>query len=269
MNFKLQVLVVTMAANLPHIEQANYPPANGAGYLFSIQNPDGAVFEVPRWMTERPDVEFYEHNDRGICRNRNHALEHARAPLVLMADDDLVYQPSGLEAVIAEYESRPDADYILWHAHSSQNRIYPPSGSLLTGWPRFYCPISVEFSFRTESFRKYGLRWNELAGIGAEVLVCGEEELLFRDMLASGMRGCFVDKIVARHPGKTTSQRLAASEEFIVTKGALLCACRGVAGGIIRLPIEARRSPVSFGRALRWLWRGYRYALNHKRLRNN
>lgn len=266
---KLQVLVVTMAANLPAIEPTNYPPAKGVGYVFSIQNPDGATFEVPRWMTERPDVEFYEHRGRGICRNRNHALSHACAPLVLMGDDDLVYLPSELEAVIAEYETRPDADYILWHALTSQKRIYPRSGSLLTGWPRFYCPISFEYSFRTASFRKYGLRWNELAGIGAEVLVCGEEELLFRDILAAGMRGYFVDKTVARHPGQTTGQRLAASEGFIVTKGALLCACRGVAGGIIRLPIEARRSPVPFCRALRWLWRGYRYALSHKRLRNN
>lgn len=142
MALKLQVLVVTMAANAAAIVEENYPPAAGTGYVFSIQNPGGAPFNPPQWMSDRADVEWLVSDDSGICRNRNNAIRAASAPLILMADDDLVFDPADLSGLIEEYEARPDADYILWHAQTNDKRVLPPSGSRLTLWPQHYSPKS-------------------------------------------------------------------------------------------------------------------------------
>ena len=130
----------------------------------------------------------------------------------------------------------------------------------MTHWPAHYHPVSIEFSFRLEAYRRSGLRWNELAGIGAPYLICGEEELMFRDLLRSGLKGEFVNHTIATHIGPTTSDRFASSAPFMRSKGAIMRACRGAAGALLRLPLEAVRAQAPTLRSLAWLTQGYIYA---------
>jgi len=240
-----------------------YPCSNGVEYIFSIQVPCNQPVTIPPAIGSRSDVSIFIHRDTGITRNRNHAISHASAPYILMADDDLHYTPEALQRVISEYESRADADYILWQADMPDKRTYPPETVGLTGWLRNYHPVSIEFSFRRQALDTAGIRWNELAGIGAPYLICGEEELMFRDLLRSTLRGYYINHTVTVHAKETTSGRLSSSAPFLRTKGAIMRACRGAWQALLRLPVEAHRSEAPFLKSLAWLLQGYAYGCRH------
>ena len=55
---------------------------------------------------------------RGVGKNRNLALIYASADICLLADDDVRYNDDAEEKILAEFESHPDADVIIFHFES-------------------------------------------------------------------------------------------------------------------------------------------------------
>ena len=261
MVLKLQVLICTYGTRLKELRLSNLPQVEGVGYIVAWQNPDG--LPQPEGL-ERKDIELYVFDDRGLSRNRNHALEAATAPLAVISDDYVRLSAEGLRSLIARFESEPSADIIVFRSDTSGVRVYPPDGTeLMRPWPHHH-PMSIEIAFRADSLLGAGIRFNTLAGIGAPVLVAGEEELLLRDARRKGLKIACADICVATHQADTTAERLAADPAFILTKGAIIAATRGPLTALTRYPVEARRAAMPYGRALQALMKGFFYALKHK-----
>ena len=258
---KLQVLICTYGPRLGRIALNDLPQVEGVGYLVSWQNPDG--LPVPDGFG-RSDVELLSFADHGLARNRNHALEATTAPLAMICDDDVSLSAEGLRMLIARFEAQPQADIIIFRSEPPGSRVYPPDGrDLGRPWPHHH-PMSIEIAFRTDSLHSAGIRFNMLAGIGAPVLVAGEEDLLLRDARRRGLGIRFANICVATHPADTTAERLSADPAFVMTKGAIIAATRGPLTALTRYPVEAHRADMPYGRALRALMQGFFYALKHR-----
>lgn len=260
---RLQVLVCTVASRLPHIDASGWPQLPGVSYLVSCQNPDGLTADLSAF-DGRDDIEVALHADRGLSINRNHALDGATAPYVLIADDDTSFHAEGLQEIISIFDAEPTLDYLTVRSEQPESRVYPADGYTFDSPCRGYSPTSIEIALRLESTRRTGLRFNELLGIGAPYLACGEENLLLIDARRRHLAGRFRDIVVATHPDATTSVRQKTAPGVLRAKGAIMRLSRGAAGALIRLPIEANRSGLPFFEALRYLWQGSVYAKTHK-----
>lgn len=259
--YRLQILVCTTADRLPLIDFSLWPQVEGVGYLIACQNPRGKNLKEP----QRSDFEYIEFDNTGLSVNRNQAIAAATAPYIQIADDDTEFVADGLLAIIAAYDADPELDYATFRAVIPGNRVYPPDGYDFAKEYRFYFPISFEITFRRKSLNDNRLRFSELAGLGAPYLCAGEEELLLWHCRKAGLKGRFFDKVIVIHPAETTSVTRSAQPGFLRSKGVLLRVKRSCLGGILRLPVEARRSKVPFFRALTWLLQGYVYSIRNRK----
>ena len=111
----LEVQICTYGLDgLQRAAQMTLPAVDGVRYRICMQNPDGAVIELPEAL-RRPDVDFFQHPTRGLSLNRNAALDRAEADIILIADDDLHYSDAGLRAVIDTFAADPRGADIRLH----------------------------------------------------------------------------------------------------------------------------------------------------------
>lgn len=263
---RIEVLICTYGADGMHrlATAGVFPPAEGVDYVVSWQLPDGDA-DVPRSIASRPDFRVVKTCSYGLSVNRNHALDIATAPICLIADDDLVYDPAAFENLREAYRHNPAADMILSHitADGRKTANYFPSMFDLRKAPRGYYYVSVEISFRLEAVRRSGVRFNEMMGIGAPVLRGGEEEIFMRSLLRKGLRGICIPLVIGNHIGPSTGKRMCREPWFIMTQGAV-ARFRHPRTWMTAIPYRALVATRRYGRNIfanmRLLWQGAMYS---------
>lgn len=260
----LEVLICTYGDRITQIDVAGLPHLDEVAYVVCCQNPEGTA-AVPPALAARPDISVHFFADRGLSVNRNHAFDVATAPYVLISDDDISYSAAGLRAIIEAFGSEEAPDIVTTRSEIPEHHVYPPHGHDLAAPYRFYAPISFEIALRRSALEASGLRFPPLAGIGAPFVQCAEEQFFMRRALAAGLRGKYLDTLVSRHHGPTTCTRSARQAGVVRGKGAFMTADRGIAGAVLRFPLEAWRSAASAPKAFVWLWQGLFYYLRHRR----
>lgn len=218
---KLQVLICTYGrSGLSRVAEASHPEIPGVEYLVCIQD-DGSVtdHDAPKALM-RNDIKFIVSSSIGLSVNRNIAIYHASAPLLLISDDDVDYTEEGLKAVMDGFDNNPEADILTFKYASPSSRKYYPSVSFPLGRPpKGYFASSIEIAMRRESVQ--GKVWfNENFGVRA-IFPSGEEEIFLRDCLDKGLNGIFIPTTIATHTGLTTSERNLMYASRPQTKGAV------------------------------------------------
>lgn len=266
---KLEVLVATFgAAGLRRALAQDWPQVDGVRYLVCCQNPDGDdLLPAAEALHDRGDTVVLFFRDRGLSLNRNHCLRAASAPYLLIMDDDLRLSAEGLKELIAIFETRQELDYVTVYAELAcpGRRQLPPAGhDLSRPWPCYWV-ISFEIALRRSSIERVKAAFSPLAGIGAPVLACGEENLFLHSLMRKGLRGEFSGILIGEHDHETTSERELLNPGVMRAKGAVMRITRGNLAALVRLPLEARRSGQPFFRAFGSLLRGYFYSIKHRR----
>ena len=256
---RLQVQICTLGREgMRRLIAAGHPRVEGVEWLVSWQLPEDSC-PVPDILLERSDFRVIVSRDRGLSRNRNHALDATGAPYILIGDDDVDYTPAGLRQLLSAFESRPDLDVICCR-YTCRGQYVKPYGngefSLLSP-PRGWYPTSFEIALRAGKLR--GLRFNENLGLGAPVCNCGEEDVLLATLLRTGAEGVGLPILIGAHNTPTTGEKLACDARFIFTHGAVMTWLHPRTWPL-RLLAHARRSPLPFLRYLRHSLRGALHA---------
>lgn len=105
---RLEVLCVTMhQQDFSKLEQMHID----SDVLFANQADTTAYQELPHGsFTAR----MITTQTRGVGKNRNLALLHARGDILLLADDDITYAPDYREQVLSAFRQFPDADLVIF-----------------------------------------------------------------------------------------------------------------------------------------------------------
>lgn len=265
---RLEVLVCTFGhEGLERVAHMAAPRVDGVAYTICCQNPDKDNIERQlSALAGRDDMTVHIFNDRGLSLNRNHAFDIATAPYLLISDDDINHYPDGLKAVIETFDCNPTLDIATFRAAMPEKRVFPDSEHKLNKPFRFYNAISFEIAVRRSTLLSHpGLRFSPLAGIGAPRLGSGEEDLFVHHAVRTGLDCRFFPIEILEHPGLTTSVRAGMKPSVIRAKGAVMRIIRGNLPALLRLPVEAYRSPVNFTRALYHLSQGYIYSIIHRK----
>lgn len=263
---RLQILICTYGSDgLRRVAGMQLPDLPGLGYVVSCQDPDGTVGCPSAILPQRDDMELHIHADRGLGLNRRHALGHASAEFVLLADDDLCYDRDALAEAMSLMESHPELDIFAFRYSGPDCKLYPPSRHNLREPFKGYNLTSFELAFRLSAVQAAGVDFSPLLGVGAPYLRAAEESVFTERCLQAGLRGCFFPLTIVRHPGLTTGLRAAADPGVVRSTAAYIYIKYGLCEGLLRSLLLAWRTPVAYPRALVYALQGMAYAVRHRK----
>ena len=252
----LQVLISTYGLDgLARTATMRLPALDGISYLVSLQLPQDTVFDIPESL-RRPDISILPHSDTGLSRNRNYALDHASADVVLIADDDLNYTPGGLQTVLSTFAENPGLAFATFRHTGGDNKQFPETGfSFNEGITPGYYLTSFELALRP-SLLPSDIRFAENVGVGTPYFGSGEENLFLLRLLHSGLQGRYFPLTIVEHPGTTTGVR-RATPAALRGQGAWFHIRYGAVKGLLRLLRDVPRRHAAPLTALRHMLAGY------------
>lgn len=185
----LDVLICSYNKGIVRIADGLLPPQPGVRYVVSYQYTDERYLDlIPAALTTRPDVSLYRYAGKGLSANRNLALDHAQADLVLFADDDTHLLPEAPATIREIFTARPDLDVAFFRAGTYTGKPlkqYPDAESDVHTMPA-YGISSIETVCRRQSIQGR-VRFDERFGLGTKFLTCGEEDIWFEDARRCGL----------------------------------------------------------------------------------
>lgn len=124
---------------------------------------------------------------RGVGKNRNLALIYASADICLLADDDVRYNDDAEEKILAEFESHPDADVIIFHFESDDPTRMLAKYAKTKKWRSPRNPWgAVRIAFRLGAVKKANLWCTTLFGGGC-TFPSGEDSLWLKAARKAGL----------------------------------------------------------------------------------
>lgn len=217
----LDVAIATwQPSGLERVARMCLPQLPGVGYVVSWQEA-GSDPVIPPELACRHDVRVVMCDVAGVSANRNNALRHCTADIVLMGDDDITYFPDGLRKLIAVFEENPALDLATFMYEGSDNKQYPRE-SVKLGWPlpKNFGVSMIEIAVRRQSLR--GLEFDELFGPGAPVWQAAEDEKLLWDARKRGLNCRFYPIRIMRHEGLTTGFQPIRSAGVAAASGRII-----------------------------------------------
>lgn len=142
---------------------------------------------------------------RGVGKNRNTALLHSSADILMFSDDDVVYLDGYAAGVVKAFERLPEADMIIFNCfkHSNNSRPAIKKVSKVRLW-NFMRYGTVRFVIKKEAVLKYNLNFSQLFGGGARYC-SGEDNLFLREALRKNMKVySYPFTILSIKPGSST-----------------------------------------------------------------
>lgn len=198
----LQWLISTYGNGLRNVENILLFPEFGLSYLVSHQDPENQCPELPEYL-DRADVEVLRSQDRGLSKNRNNALKHATADIVVLGDDDIHLHPAYPHHVRGAFKKHPEADVICFQIRTPEGspsyKDYPKLTCPLTHFSQLKTVSSIEIAFRRKSVHEKDIWFDERFGLGASAN-CGEEFLFLAECLRKGLKIIFFPAYVVEHP---------------------------------------------------------------------
>ena len=204
----LNLALITHGADgLRRVEEMNLPHVENVRYVVSWQMHENN--EVPASLAARSDIEIHRLDTPGLSLNRNNAIDHCSADIILFADNDVVYSAEGLKNVIASFEADNSLDMALFKASYPEEKPYPDTDTTLSlPFPKGYYVSSIEIAFRPERIKD--LRCCPALGLGASEMTAGEDDFFVISAIRRGLNVGFVNKEICSHPQDSTGDRVDA-----------------------------------------------------------
>ena len=140
---------------------------------------------------------LYSYQERGLSKSRNRAIEHSRADICAISDDDIRYEDNYEEIIEEGYKKYPDADIIAFYIDNVDPNIRRPKRK--EGKVNFIKSMQIKSSqitFRRKSIINKHIRFDEKIGTGTQ-LYSGEENAFLCDCIRNGLKIYYIPKKIA------------------------------------------------------------------------
>lgn len=237
----LDLAVVTYGSEgIKRVEKLLLDPIPGVSYVVSWQ--DHKDCPLPQSIANRSDVKVVRLEKKGISENRNNAMKHCMADIVLFVDDDMIYTPAGLKKIIETFEKHPDLDVGLFKVDFGNNKPYPAEEiGLKLPFPKNYWVSSVEIAYKNN--RKGNLLCTPFLGIGSPLMGGGEDEFFVISCIKRNLQCRFFPLEIGSHPHSSTGDKV--NDRLLRSVGFLTATVYPFTFGLRVLVNALRRSKTS------------------------
>lgn len=161
---------------------------------------------------------------RGVGKNRNTALLHSSADILVFADEDMVYNDDYEETILKAFDELKDADLIVFDIVNTdpkgkkQIRIEKTARLSIKNSLRYG---AARVAVKRESLMKANVWFSLLFGGGSKY-GSGEDTIFITDCIKKGLKLYCYPKTIATVNQGTSTWFEGINEKFFRDKGALL-----------------------------------------------
>ena len=226
MEYKINILISTIDQRIQKIESIIQPYQDEIRYIISHQVTkqwDEKTDTIVRMLKERRDVIYTMIREMGVARNRNNTLSYIKSSAIcLILDDDVSLCENALDNIMKAFQDNRDAEFIsfkILDIDSGEDYKSYPKEKMEHSLRTLTSIGTTEMAFRGNVIGKYGIRFDERFGPGAERYPIGEDFIFAMDLYRRGCRMLFVPIPIVRHPSMSTGRQM--NDEIIFGRGAM------------------------------------------------
>ena len=120
----LDILICSLNKGIVRIDDLLLPQCKDVRYIVSYQYTDERYLElIPSSLASRVDVVISTHKGQGLSSNRNHALELAKADLVMFVDDDTHLTNDAIETIFNTFDEHPTIEVAFFRASTYTGKV--------------------------------------------------------------------------------------------------------------------------------------------------
>jgi len=232
------------------------PRMDGVRYIISWQAHND--YPVPSALTSRPDVEIHRFNATGQSLNRNNAIDHCTADIILHADDDVIYTEYGFSAIINSFQNNPDVDVATFRSTQNKKRSFPREETDLNyNYPKNYYAGAIEIAFRRSTADH--LRCCPELGLASPRFHGAEDEMFLMSAIKRKLKCRYFPITICEHPGESTGTKAHFTNANLMAAGCLIGLTRPWTAPL-RVPLKAwrvaRAGQATLFRALKYITLG-------------
>ena len=164
---------------------------------------------------------IYSYNEKGLSNSRNRGLEHVSEDIIILCDDDVVYNDDYEKIILDEFEKNKDADVITFNIDSPNRKI-----KLNKKNKRLHLYNSLRYTSSRIAFRRCSIgntRFNVLFGSGSKY-TSGEDTLFLVSLLKNKKRIYSSTKNIGIVYQNESNWFKGYNEKYFNDKGALFTA---------------------------------------------
>lgn len=166
-------------------------------------------------------LRYFAMPDKGVGLNRNTALLHSEADIIVFADEDIVYSKDYAQKILDEFEAHPKADMLLFNVKASEGReTYHTAEFGRVRWYNAGRYPTYSFAVKREKVHKNNITFSLLFGGGAKYSN-GEDSLFLRDCMKCGLKVYKVPVHIGDEKYRESTWFSGYNEKFFFDRGVL------------------------------------------------
>ncbi len=166
-------------------------------------------------------IDFYAMKEKGVGLNRNTALMHATADIIVFADEDIIYDKGYEEKVLQGFQDHPEADMLLFNVKAMAGReTYHTENYGRVHWYNSGRYPTYSFAVKRELVVKHNITFSLLFGGGAKYSN-GEDSLFLKDCLKAGLKVYCIPVTLGHEMERESTWFTGYNEKFFYDRGVL------------------------------------------------
>lgn len=173
-------------------------------------------------VSEYDSVRVINSNERGLSKSRNLALDNAIGKILVIADDDIVYQEGFTSKIMNAYNKFPQAAVINFSVINSNRDLikkYPSGSKVNLNIFDILNVSSIEMTLNKAIVDASNIRFDESFGLGG-TFEMGEEAVFLSDLKEIHQQLIFDSQIIVMHESQTSSEKKNITNKYYI-QGAL------------------------------------------------
>ncbi len=166
---------------------------------------------------------IFSYDELGTSNSRNRGLEHVTEDIILLCDDDVVYNDNYKKIVLEEFKNNSKADVIIfnYNVKNRKKRIIKKRKRLHLYNSLNYATYNI--AFRKDSILNNNIKFNTLFGPGAKYNN-GSDTIFIRDIYIKKLKVYSSPEYLGTVYNKKSTWFKGYNEKFFFNKGALFTA---------------------------------------------
>lgn len=171
---------------------------------------------------EYKNFKIYSYNELGTANSRNRGLEHITEDIILLCDDDVIYNEDYEKNVIEEFQNNSKADVIIFNIINSYRKKRK-----ITKNKRLHIYNSLNYASYNIAFKRESIKnivFNTRFGPNATYKSGGDDTLFIVDCLKNKLKIYSSCKNIGRICNDESTWFRGYNEKYFFDKGALFTA---------------------------------------------
>ena len=215
----IEILVATMNRTSLDFLSKMFPFKHFSNYNILIVNQS----KTNVLSSDYPSIRVINADDLGLSKSRNLALLNAVGKILIIADDDVIYQRDFAKKTLAAHNKSYRATIINFCAinkNESYLKKYPSNSKKQLNTFDIFNTSSIEMTINKELLDLAEIRFDENFGLGG-IFEMGEEAIFLFDLKHKNQQISFENQILVKHEDLTTSNKIDVFHKYYIY-GAIL-----------------------------------------------